>query len=113
MTDSSMQINEVQLRLWWAFVTQNYSLFEIKYEEYRWKQIKKWETSHCASLIRDKKQKEKDKSMHLMNLNSPIVYVSGLVCTCFIKYDHLEKTEKPKGASSCSAKYKVSNWALD
>lgn len=47
--------------------------------------------------------------MHLMNLNSPIVYVSGLVCTCFIKYDHLEKTEKPKGASSCSVKYKVSN----
>lgn len=55
------------------------------------------------------KQNEKDESMHLMNLNSPIVYVSGLVRACFIKYDHLEKTEKQKGASSCSVKYKASN----
>lgn len=47
--------------------------------------------------------------MHLMNLNSPIVYVSGLVCARFIKYDRLEKSEKQKGASSCSVKYKVSN----
>lgn len=47
--------------------------------------------------------------MHLMNLNRPIVYVSGLVHACFIKYDHLEKNEKQKGASSCSVKYKVSN----
>lgn len=51
----------------------------------------KWETSHCASLTADKKQKEKDKSMNLMNLNSPIVYVCGLVRACFIKYDHLGK----------------------